>query len=114
MSSPWYTNIIFVLQHLQAPPNMDITRVSFLKQKAARFYILNGKLYWEEIGGVLLNCVNEQEAKKLMEYFHAGECGGHHYWKDTVNKIMREGFYWPTIFFNTHKKVFFLPQMSDI
>ena len=52
---------------------------------------------------VLLNCVNEQEAKKLIEIFHVGECGGHHYWKAIVNKIMRDGFYSFTIFFDTQK-----------
>ena len=29
LSSPWYTNIIFVLQHLQAPQGMDKTRGIF-------------------------------------------------------------------------------------
>ena len=53
----------------------------------------------------MLNCVDEQEEKGLIEEFHAGECGGHHYWKSTIIKIMRGGFYCPTIFSNTHKKV---------
>ena len=83
---------------------MDRTRSRFLKQKASRLCILDRKLYWKEPGGVLLNCVNE-EAKKLIQEFHVGECGGHYYWKDSVNKIMREGFYWTTIFFDTHKEV---------
>ena len=84
---------------------MDKTRERFLKQKATRFFILNEKLYWKEPRGVLLNCVDEQEAKKLIEEFHSGECGGNHYWKNTVNKIMRDIFYWPIIFLDTHKKV---------
>ena len=54
---------------------------------------------------MLLNCVDEQEEKRIIEEFHVGECGGHHYWKETVNKVMRVGFYWPTIFLDTHKKV---------
>ena len=54
---------------------------------------------------MLLDYVNEKEDKKLIEEFHVGECGGHHYWKATVNKIMRVGFYWLAIFFDTHKKV---------
>ena len=62
-------------------------------------------MYWKEIGGVLLNCVGEKEAKRLIEEFHAGECGGHHYWKAIVRKIMRAWFYWPTIFSDAHKKV---------
>ena len=105
MSSPWYTDIIFVLQHLQVAKGMERTRDIFLKQKASRFFILEGKLYWKERGGVLLNCVDEQEEKRLIEEFRARECGCHHYWKATINKIMRTGFYCPTIFSDTHKKV---------
>ena len=81
-----------MLQHLQAPQGMDRTRARFLKNKTSRFCILNGKLYWKEPGGVLLNYVNEQEEKKLIEEFHAGECGGHNYCKATVNNIMRAWF----------------------
>jgi hypothetical protein len=38
-----------------------------------------------------------------MKEFHQGDCGGNHYWKTTVNKILREGFYWPTIFADVYK-----------
>lgn len=27
-------------------------------------------------------------------------CGGHHYWKTTAHKILRAGYYWPTLFFD--------------
>ena len=99
------TDIIFVLQHFQSPQGTDKERARFLKQKASRFCILEGKLYWKEPEGMLLNCVDEQEEKRLIEEFHARECEGLHYQKSIVNKIMRAGFYWSTIFSNTHKKV---------
>ena len=72
LSSPWYTDIIFVLQHLQAPQGMDRTRAIFLKKKASSVFVLEGKLYWKEPGGVLLNYVDEKEEKMLIEEFHAG------------------------------------------
>jgi len=25
-------------------------------------------------------------------------CGGHHYWKTTTHKIIRAGYYWPSLF----------------
>lgn len=84
---------------------MDKTRARFLKQKAIFFCILNGSLYWKEPRGILLNCVVEQDAKRLMKDFHAGDCGGHQYWKKMVKKILRAGFYWPTIFSDTPKEV---------
>jgi len=84
---------------------MDKTRARFLKHKAAKFCILNGNLYWKEPEGVFLNRVTEREASKLIKDFHVGECGGHHYWKTTVNKVLRAGFYWPTVFSDTHQVV---------
>ena len=79
LSSPWYFDIIFVLQHLQTPPGIEKTRARFLKQKEMRFCILNKKLNWKDLGGVLLNYVDEQEAKKLIKKFHARECGMNQY-----------------------------------
>ena len=67
ISSPWYTDVIFILQHLQAPQGMDKTRAMFLKHKETRLCILNEKLYWKELRGVLLNYVDEHEAKRLIE-----------------------------------------------
>eukprot|EP00253_Pinus_taeda_P007413 PITA_07413 len=32
-----------------------------------------------------------------------GDCGGHLYWKSTVDKILRAGYYWPTIFSDVKK-----------
>ena len=40
-----------------------------------------------------------------MKEFHEGACGGHLYWKRIVNKILRVGFYWPTLFPDIHKMV---------
>jgi hypothetical protein len=37
--------------------------------------------------------------------FHKGDCGGHHYWKTTMHKILRAGYYWPNIFTDVYKEV---------
>ena len=39
-----------------------------------------------------------------MKEFHQGVCGGHHSWKVIVNKILRVGIYWPTIFSDVYKE----------
>eukprot|EP00253_Pinus_taeda_P023544 PITA_23544 len=33
-----------------------------------------------------------------MHRFHSSICGGHHYWKTTTHRILRAGYYWPTLF----------------
>jgi len=77
LSSPWYRDIIYVLENLQAPQEMERTKAHFLKQKAAKFCISNGGLYWKEPRGILLSCVIKEEAERLTKEFHAGDCGGH-------------------------------------
>ena len=71
--------------------------------KASKYCILDGVLYWKDPGGVLLNCLVENEAKDVMKYFHKGDYGGHHFWKTIANKILRAGFYWPTLFYDVYK-----------
>lgn len=61
-------------------------------------------MYWKDVGGVLLNFLLKDEADKVMQEFHEGDCGWHLYWKTNTNKILRADFYWPTLFFDVHKK----------
>jgi hypothetical protein len=102
LNSPWYENLIFVLHNLQAPPGLTKTKERFLKLKALKFFILEGNLYWKGPGGILLNCLLKDKADKVLQEFHAGEFGGHLNWKVTTNKILRAGFYWPTLFADVH------------
>eukprot|EP00253_Pinus_taeda_P002160 PITA_02160 len=76
-----------------------------LKLKAAKFCILNSTLYWKDPSGVLLNCLVEKEAKKVMEDYHEGDYGGHLFWKSTANKVLRAGYYWSTLFADVYKMV---------
>ena len=79
LDSPWYSDIIFVLTNLQAPPRLTRTKARFIKLKAMRYCILDNVLFWKEQSGILLNCLLKSEADKILEEFHAGDCGGHLY-----------------------------------
>jgi hypothetical protein len=35
---------------------------------------------------------------------HNNLCGGHHFWKTTAYKILKVGYYWPTLFIDVCKK----------
>jgi hypothetical protein len=105
VDSSWYADIIYVLKNLQAPLGVSKTKARFLKLKAVKFCILDNSLYWKDPGGILLSCLLENDAKRAIEEFHKGDCGGHHYWKTTMHKILRVGYYWPTIFADVYKEV---------
>ena len=87
-SSPRYKDITYVLQHFHVPVDMDKTKTRFIKLKDVKYCIFNGCLYWKYPGGIFLNCLLEEEEKQIVKDIHECDCGGHHYWKATVNKIL--------------------------
>ena len=73
--------------------------------KAVKFCILNQYLYWKDPDGVLLNYPLENESQHTMKESDKGDCGGHHSWKVTTNKILRASFYWPSLFYDVYKEM---------
>ena len=59
---------------------------------------MNGDiLYKRGWNGILLRCVDESEAQKLMEMIHGGEEGPHMHAMVTARKITNQGYYWTTM-----------------
>ena len=44
-NSPWYSDILYVLTKLNAPPELSKNKARFLKLKARNYFILNEHLY---------------------------------------------------------------------
>eukprot|EP00253_Pinus_taeda_P028204 PITA_28204 len=103
--SPWYSDIVYVLQNLSLPLGMAKNKSRTLKLKAAKFCIMSNAFYWKDTGGMLLNCLVEEEVKQVMDDFHKEDCAGHLFWKTTTNKILRVGYNWPTLFADVYKTV---------
>jgi hypothetical protein len=95
---PWYKDILYFLQELKPPDGLGKSKARALKLKAVRYCLIDQALYWKDPLGVFLRCLDPQEAQKVMFDFHSGLCGGHHFWKTTAHKILRAGYYWPTLF----------------
>jgi hypothetical protein len=67
LSSPWYSDLIYILQNLQAPPDLSKTKAIFFKLKAVKFCIIDGFFYWKDPRVALLNCLLEDEAKQIIK-----------------------------------------------
>ena len=50
-------------------------------------------LFWKDLEGLLLRCVDEDEAHMIMTNLHSGVCYGQHHWKYTTLNILRDGYY---------------------
>lgn len=44
-----------------------------------------------------LSCVKEDEAKYILKEVHEGICGDHTGPRSLVSKIIRTGYFWPTM-----------------
>ena len=67
-------------------------------------------MYWKDLGGILLNCLLETGVKEKIDEFHKKDCGGHLFWKTTSYKVLRAGFYCPTLFPDIYKEVSTCPE----
>ena len=68
-----------------------------IKKRAAKFTILNDTLYKRDFSMPYLKCVNEEEAKYVLEEIHEGICGHHASPRSLVSKVIQTGYFWPTI-----------------
>ena len=62
-------------------------------------------MYWKDRGGILLKCLDKSEVDVVTTELHSGVHGGHKYWKETAFKILRVGYYWPTLFTDVYHQV---------
>jgi transposase InsO family protein len=73
-----------------------------LRLKFASFHLVNGILFCQNFDGVLMRCLEKDEAEKVLLELHAGEAGGHFGGDTTAHKVLRAGYYWPTLFRDAH------------
>jgi hypothetical protein len=83
---------------LQPPNGLDKNKVRDLKLKSIKYCLIDQVLYWKDPLGVILRCLDPQEVQKIMFDFHDRLCGGHHFWRTTTYKILRDGYFCPSLF----------------
>ena len=56
-------------------PSQKVTKK--LRYKSIKYVLLDDQLYYKTVDGMLLKCLNQEEAKVLMGEVHKGICGAH-------------------------------------
>ena len=80
------TPIVSFLQDGRLP--QDTEKAKKIKKRAARFTILNDTLYKRGFSMPYLKCVDEEEAKYVLEEIHKGICGDHAGPRSLVSKVI--------------------------
>ena len=94
-ANSWMTPIMSFLQDRHLPQNTKEAKK--IKKRATRFMILNDALYKRGFSMLYLKCVDEEEARYILEEIHRGVCSDHAGPKSLVNKVVRTGYFWPTM-----------------
>ena len=69
------------------------------------FILVGDILFRRDLNVALLRCINPDQTDRMIKRFHDDPDGGHFSTRTTIIKIMRAGYYWPTLFNDCHKHV---------
>ncbi|XP_016173781.1 uncharacterized protein LOC107616323 [Arachis ipaensis] len=83
----------------------DIENKGKFRRQASYYTLLNDNLYRRGYSRPLLKCLNRVEADLVLSEAHEGICGIHSGARSLSQKILRAGFYWPTIWEDSKHKV---------
>ena len=78
-------------------PN-DPKEASKLRLRSARFTIYWGTLYKRGFFTPILKCIAREDANYVLREVHEGVCGNLIGARALAGKVLRQGYYWPTMF----------------
>ena len=75
----------------------DPNEASKRRARSTKFFLLRGTLYKRAFSAPLLKCVGKEDADYVLREVHEGICGNHIRAQTLVEKVLRQGYYWPTM-----------------
>ena len=93
--SNWTTTIALYLKDGILPNEKEAARK--IKVRAARFVLIKDVLYKIGFSRPYPRCLGNEEADYVMREVHEGICGNHSGSRSLVHKLVRAGYYWPTM-----------------
>jgi len=68
-----------------------------IKRNVARYTIVDGILFRHGFTHPILTCLSGDECTRIMAELHEGICGSHVGGRSLSSKVIRAGFFWPTV-----------------
>ena len=91
----WTVPLISYLKNGMLLDGKDAVRK--LKVQASRFVIMKDVLYKRGFSHPYLRCLVPEEVEYVIREVHEGICRNHSGAKSLVHKLIRAGYYWPTM-----------------
>nr|KYP31996.1 Transposon Ty3-G Gag-Pol polyprotein [Cajanus cajan] len=93
--STWMSNIWEYLTDGTLPS--DKIEASKVRAKSCHFTIEAGELFKRGFSVPLLKCLDPDQAEYVMSEIHRGICGMHSRARSMAARVIRAGYYWPTM-----------------
>jgi hypothetical protein len=98
----YYNNIKYYLQHGTSLGHLNDKKKRALRLKSLQYQLLHNILFRKNCDGVLLWCLEKQDVDKVLKDMHDGLAGGHFSRDMTAHKVLRDRYYWSTLFKDSH------------
>ena len=101
-TNSWYIDMKYYLTHGSSPNHLDARKKRALRLKSAQYQLIDGVLFRQNYDQVLLRCLEKDDVEHILTELHDGPAGGHFSGETTTHKVLRAGYYWPTLFKDAH------------
>ncbi|XP_057723565.1 uncharacterized protein LOC130939480 [Arachis stenosperma] len=95
LGSSWLDPIIDFLEHGKLPS--DQKDAAKLRREAAKYAVIQGQLFRKGLNQPLLKCLHPDQTDYVLREVHEGCCGHHIGGKALARKLIRAGYYWPSM-----------------
>ncbi|XP_052109199.1 uncharacterized protein LOC107460736 [Arachis duranensis] len=95
LGSSWLDPITNFLENGKLPD--DEKDAVKLRREAAKYAVIQGQLFKKGFNRPLLKCLHPDETDYILRELHEGCCGHHIGGKALARKLIRAGYYWPSM-----------------
>ena len=101
----WYAGIVEFLTTQRLPAEWTKEDMRKVRVNSRHFAAIGNMLFRRRADTIRRRCVAEAEVPNIIASCHDSACGGHFSGQLTGQKILRAGYFWPTLFKDSHAYV---------
>jgi hypothetical protein len=95
---PWYGDLLVYLHKQKFDSHLSRDDRRCIHQPDPRYLLIGDILYQREVDTILQRCLIIDEAERVLNNCHSSACNGHLSSISTSQKIIRVGYFLPTLF----------------
>ncbi|XP_068504010.1 uncharacterized protein [Phaseolus vulgaris] len=76
---------------------LDPTEAKRVKKSSSKFTLIDGDLFRFGFTHPVLVCMHGEQCTRIMSELHEGLCGSHVGGRALASRVLRAGYYWPTL-----------------